>query len=57
MLNNYLFPNKKNLIAYSWNDSWSSYFTPGRGWRGAHMWTIYDSLEKRMVVIGASTTD
>lgn len=56
-LNNYLFPNKKNLVAYSWNDSWSSYFTSGRGCRGAHMWTIYDSLEKRMVVIGASTTD
>ncbi|WP_165006449.1 MULTISPECIES: hypothetical protein [unclassified Enterococcus] len=55
-LNDTLFPNKENLIAYSWNNSWSSYFSLGREWWGAYLWTIYDPIEKRFVVIGASTS-
>jgi hypothetical protein len=55
--NDYLFPEKENLVIYRWDNDWSDYFGYGKEWWGAAMWTVYDPNRKRFTVIGASTTD
>jgi hypothetical protein len=53
-VNNYLFPNKDNLIIYQWNNDWSNYFTAGKdGWAAA-MWTVYDPERNKFTVASIS---
>ena len=55
--NEALFPNKNHCEVYRWNDEFSNYFDAGKeGW-GTGLWSVYDSLERTMVIIGASLTD
>ena len=55
--NELLFPNKNHCEVYRWNDKFSNYFDEGKEWWGAGLWSIYDCIDKTMVVIGASLTD
>ena len=55
--NDLLFPNKNHCEVYSWNDEFSNYFDEGKEWWGTGLWSIYDCLERTMVIIGASLTD
>jgi hypothetical protein len=45
------------LVVRSWPTDWSSYFEAGLDWWGSFYWTVYSGRTKRLVVIGASTTD
>lgn len=56
-LNKLLFPKKSALIIYAWNNNWSNYFSPGREWMDAFLWTIYDTASNKLTVIGSSMTD
>jgi hypothetical protein len=40
-----------------WSNDWSSYFDDGKEWWGAYLWSIHNPINKRLAVIGASTTD
>lgn len=55
--NDVLFPNKKGVEVYRWNDSFSSYFDDGKEWWGTGLWSAYDKSAGTMVIIGASVTD
>ncbi|UXN05558.1 hypothetical protein [Bartonella sp. HY761] len=53
-----LFPNRKELEIYSWNDDWQEfYFSNGKEWWGCFYWTVYDPLTKVFTIVAASTTD
>ncbi len=55
--NDILFPNRKVLEVYRWNDDFSNYFDAGKEWWGTGLWSAYDRKTGTMVVIGASQTD
>ncbi len=55
--NELLFTNKNHCEVYRWNDEFSDYFDVGKEWWGTGLWSIYDCIDKTMVVIGASLTD
>ena len=55
--NDILFPNRKALEVYRWNDDFSNYFDAGKEWWGTGLWSAYDRKTGKMVVIGASQTD
>ena len=42
---------------FSWSADWSNYFEAGHEWWGAFYWTIRSANSRRLVVVGASTTD
>lgn len=58
-LNLMLFPefSRKGLDIYSWNDDFSDYFDDGKEWWGTALWSVFDELQSRFVIIGASLTD
>lgn len=55
--NNVLFPDRKDVRVYRWNDDFSDYFDAGKEWWGTGLWTVSDVKNKVIVVIGASLTD
>ena len=55
--NEALFPNKSHCEVYRWNDEFSNYFDAGREWWGTGLWSVYDCIDKTMIIIGASLTD
>lgn len=55
--NEALFPNKSHCEVYRWNDEFSNYFDAGKEWWGTGLWSVYDYLDRTMVIIGASLTD
>lgn len=56
-LNKVLFPFPDSCEVYRWKDDFSDYFEMGKEWWGTGCWSIYDSVTKIFVVIGASLTD
>ena len=46
-----------NLEAHNWSTDFSSYFDDGLEWWGAFCVSIYDKINDRYIVIGASQTD
>lgn len=56
-LNRALFPDRKTLEVFCWNDAWSNYFEDGGDWWGTGCWSVYDRRRKTFVVIGASLSD
>lgn len=46
-----------HLRIHHWSTEWSSYFEPGHEWWGAFYWTVKDSKNGWVTVIGASATD
>ena len=55
--NEALFPNKNHCEVYRWNDEFSNYFDEGKEWWGTGLWSVYDPIERTIVIIGASLTD
>ena len=55
--NESLFINKNHCEVYRWNDEFSNYFDAGKEWWGTGLWSVYDPLERTIVIIGASLTD
>lgn len=55
--NDLLFPNKTHCEVCRWNDEFSNYFDAGKEWWGTGLWSIYDCIDRTMVIIGASLTD
>lgn len=55
--NEALFPNENHCEVYRWNDEFSNYFDAGKEWWGTGIWSVYDSIERTIVIIGASLTD
>jgi hypothetical protein len=46
-----------HLRIHRWTMDWSNYFQPGLEWWGAFFWTVEDTKNGWVTVIGASTTD
>ncbi len=60
LLNAALFPiplKKDPLQIMSWSGDFTNYFDQGNEWWGTALWSIYDPLMQRYVIIGASLTD
>ncbi len=55
--NDSLFPVKERIDVYRWNDNFSNYFDAGKEWWGTGLWSVYDTVSKVFVIIGASLTD
>lgn len=55
--NDVLFPFKKDVEVYRWNDDFSNYFDDGKEWWGTGLWSAYDKTTRVFVIIGASQTD
>ncbi len=53
-INNYLFPQKENLIVYQWDNDWSNYFSAGKDGCAASMWTVYDPESNKFTVVSIS---
>lgn len=53
-INQQLFPEKKRLEIYLWNNEFTQYYNGGREGLGAYLWTIYDVEYKKFIVIDAS---
>jgi hypothetical protein len=45
------------LVVYSWTTDWSNYFDAGHEWWGSSLWTVFVPSKKRLIWVGASTTD
>lgn len=56
-LNHLLFPYQNELEIYRWNDDFSNYFDEGKDWWGTGLWSVYDRIMNRFVIIGASLSD
>ena len=53
-INQQLFPEKKRLEIYLWNNEFTQYYNGGREGLGAYLWTNYDVEYKKFIVIDAS---
>ncbi|MGM9902923.1 hypothetical protein A5844_002403 [Enterococcus sp. 10A9_DIV0425] len=50
-LNEQFFPEKENLIIYSWNTEFTNYYNEARWTLGAYLWSVYDTKSQRLTVI------
>ena len=50
-VNDLLFPDKKNLVIYQWNNHFTNIYNDGREDDWAFLWSIYDPENKQFTVM------
>lgn len=50
-VNDLLFPDKKNLVIYQWNNDFTNIYNDGREDDGAFLWSVYDPENKQFTVM------
>ncbi|THE15238.1 hypothetical protein E1H99_03545 [Enterococcus hirae] len=50
-LNERFFPEKENLIIYSWGTRFTNFYNEARESWGAYLWSVYDTKSQRFTVI------
>jgi len=56
-VNQLLFGDLEGWSIWRWSTDWSNYFDAGLEWWGAFLWTLVSPDRRRVVWLGASTTD